>query len=213
MVISDIDYFDYGLPPDNESNVYGLYSYSLDRIIAIHHNTDLMKQVMVLLSPKIRLQIINLSSAKNFSPNIIDNSVCYNWSVEYTDFVGVLSVYNKIIFADSLYEIENSAEGLQNLQDLAKWTQLTFFYCDIFNNIKKYQFQDKSFNEAFMTDMLDIPKIQSRFREVEKTIYKTIYFENDYQTANEKILAMVNSYPRLSNTIMKSNSDAITFNV
>jgi hypothetical protein len=63
------------------SRQYGLYNFVVGRFVLVHHDQMILNTVKKLFSSRYHLILCALHTAQNFSDNLIDNSVCYNWAI------------------------------------------------------------------------------------------------------------------------------------
>lgn len=68
----------YGLTPLDP--MYGLWEPVLDRFLLVSADSDLLGQLSLLASRRYRTSVIRLHSITG-QPNVIDNSVCLNWTL------------------------------------------------------------------------------------------------------------------------------------
>ncbi len=60
---------------------YGLYAPALDRFVIVHSDKSILNLLSKLFSSRYHLILCRLDQAKNFNKNLIDNSVCLNWTI------------------------------------------------------------------------------------------------------------------------------------
>jgi hypothetical protein len=77
-------YFFFGSALRHESGEikqYGLYNFVIGRFVLIHHDPLILNTVKKLFSSRYQLILFCLHTAENFSDELIDNQVCYSWSI------------------------------------------------------------------------------------------------------------------------------------
>jgi len=78
-----MSYFFYGSPRIAQSGrleQYGLFNFVIGRFVLVHPDQQILNTVKKLFSSRYQLILCSIHSAKNFNPELIDNTVCYNWS-------------------------------------------------------------------------------------------------------------------------------------
>ena len=79
-----MSYFFHGSAYPREPHVikqYGLYNSVIDRFVLTHHDPRILNGVRKLFSSRYHLLLCSLHTAENFSHGLIDNLICYNWSM------------------------------------------------------------------------------------------------------------------------------------
>lgn len=67
----------------NPDQVYGLFDVCSRRFVYIHSNMKFLKFLSVMFSSRYHLWVCDISQADNHQPNMIDNDVAFNWSIEF----------------------------------------------------------------------------------------------------------------------------------
>ncbi len=66
----------------DSDDLFGLYAPAIDRLICVHFNQKVIDRICILLSSKINTCKFKISTAKNYFHNIVDNTVCENWTLK-----------------------------------------------------------------------------------------------------------------------------------
>jgi hypothetical protein len=74
-------WFFYGCADNDSTPAYALYEHVSDCFFLIHHNRDLLYQLVPLFSSRYILNVCLLNSAANYRYDLLDNSVCKNWTI------------------------------------------------------------------------------------------------------------------------------------
>ena len=101
-------WFFYGLPTNPGSPMYGLYEAITNRFFLVHYNLETLEELGVLWSSRYCLRIVQIDTASNYSPGLIDNSVCMNWTIgNYAD-IGLTRMFNTLVTpCKSLLEVNH----------------------------------------------------------------------------------------------------------
>jgi hypothetical protein len=85
--MTECPYFFYGAAIDNPGQYcqYGLYNPVLDCFVLVHSDLSMLRLLLKLFSSRYYLILCRLDLAQNFDKNLLDNSVCINWTVENSD--------------------------------------------------------------------------------------------------------------------------------
>ena len=80
-MLENFEYFFYGCPGENDLRpMYALYLPITESFLICTTEWRTVNKLKMLLSSKYTLHLVELTSAKNYHHNIIDNSICENWS-------------------------------------------------------------------------------------------------------------------------------------
>ena len=80
----NLPYFFYGSAKKDTSGrtqQYGLFNFVIGRFVLVHHDRAMLDAVKKLFSSRYQLILCSLHTAENFSDGLIDNLVCYNWTM------------------------------------------------------------------------------------------------------------------------------------
>jgi len=86
-------WFFYGAPSKvqqqhREYSQFALYNAVVDRFVVTFHDEKTLRKISVLWSNRCNLILCQLGQCDNFSPILIDNSVCTQWTVDDTRELG-----------------------------------------------------------------------------------------------------------------------------
>ena len=79
-----MSYFFYGSPyvkQQGNTEQHALFNFVVGRFVVVHPDQHLLNTVKNLFSSRYQLILCSLHTAKNFHADIIDNSICYNWTM------------------------------------------------------------------------------------------------------------------------------------
>lgn len=188
-----VKYFHLGLPPHHSMPLYGLYSPVHECFLLVYYDLFTVHQLKTLWSSRYSLSIVLLNSAENYTPTIIDNSVCTNWNFSNNNNVKTFNSLAqegwKIINAN--YLIPSSPKysiGIDQdlLQNILKWLNTLEYVQDI---VYPYTSADECLNWY-----LELPapfQHQDQYYKTKKQILKILYLENSIKEANIRIEKIV----------------------
>jgi hypothetical protein len=174
--IENYEHFFYG-----HSAQYGLVGVHDRRIWLVLDDPSIAHQLRTVFAPKISLAVFDLSTFNNYNKNLIDNSVCLNWSVPVDEYVaqGIIKKIVNPSFDDTFtstgeHKLTNTVPVFNFLSEssqLQLQQQIMFFYhviCNVFTkndrSVKNYPVTDadinfdQTINSIFSTELtlLDI---------------------------------------------------------
>lgn len=153
-------YFDYGCPASPNGHHYGLYQLAIDRILFTVEELDLAQQISLIMSSRYNLYLYDLSRAKNYEPNLIDNDCCINWTVSNKDQIQVTHSYSiSVISADGL---ESACKPIPDFIDFPleqAWMQMSLYWLRFIKYLKteSYQWYDVERFVKMISLETDIP--------------------------------------------------------
>jgi len=186
-------WFIYGLPVDPEAPIYGLYEGMTETFFLVHHDREVLKEVALLFSSRYVLHICRLDVAENYEQNIIDNSVCGNWTISNTKDVPItrLPVFDRLIHVKQLIELPgrelpwNYAHDHTYLMAIAQWIDF---------GIRELKYLHQKQLEKYSCEYLDrLPgaPFRNRFLDYIERIREVIYQEFDFGVAETKITKLI----------------------
>jgi hypothetical protein len=193
FLIDDIlNYHEY-----NDNMLYGLYDPYSKRFVYTHSNKHILAHTAFLFSSRYELWLCNIAVAENFEPNIIDNDVAQNWSI---DFNGQQLTSNGLFASRSIIDVPLLKDvGQANITTapLAD-TEYIKYVVDLFTRISQKvvrPWHDDYFHESDFVyhDIIQSP-FTSKRREFYTQVLRVVYFEADFNTARNKIEEMNNAY-------------------
>ena len=202
------EHFDLGheLP---EKNIFALYSPSLNTFLMVDYRYNLLRKIRLILSSKIRLEIINLSlNTKNFNDPILTNynSIFYKpikskgfqpTHINVKAEINFIISKNKCISKKELDKITDIQEYLFFCQYVI--LQYYFFFSNIFvsynmeNSLEEIYFLKNIFNDSnmdnfFEKELSDIKKKLFLVNIIDNCLFisnnKSVFFNN----AREKFM-------------------------
>jgi len=170
----------------SDQHHFGLYQPVLNCFLLCLTNQDEANAIKLLASARYSLYLIDLVSAENYSPTLIDNDVCENWSISNRIDIDINrpQVINNIVKAARLVNTDivdpdtaKEKEYLQTVQQHVK------FCYDI-----ERRFDRPIHN--FVDNVLDISLSdpdQTEIKNLVKQIKKTLYLGNDVTDIKKEI--------------------------
>lgn len=125
---------DLGYPNRFGDPHFGLYQPVLDCFLLTLCDSRQAREVKLLASARYSLFVIDLTTAQNYTPNIIDNDCCHHWSLTNRDHVHVgQSDANRIITAHQLEPISNIDPDVGKEQ---QYLQIVWYYVKYFEKLE-----------------------------------------------------------------------------
>lgn len=183
-------YFFHGAAVDNPGlyRQYGLYNPMLDCFVLTHSDSTMLQLLSKLFSSRYYLTLCRLDLAQNFNKNLIDNSVCTNWTVGNTDqilFTKIQSFTSKEIVVSQLKEKTH----LVSTEDLLIQDLEYLFAAAAWLNLLEHQKYRKQLWPVVYSNFEEIPldqhglSEQHPYKEFCDKIYKIIYTEFEFDRA------------------------------
>jgi len=168
------NHFTFGNATNDSTPVYALYNPIVDCFFLVHTNLDTLKELVFLFSSKLTFKICLLNTSSNYNKDLIDNSVCANWTFS-----------NK---SDLLITRFPSIDEVLNIDRLVEKTnhQLPWKFKEIQSFLMHavHWFDEHITNLLIMKDQLDTAVLGSR---VNVDLAPGAPFYNKYQTAIDEI--------------------------
>lgn len=183
-------YFFYGLPNDPTLPLYGLYEIITNRFFLVHYNLETLKELCLLWSSRYCLRVVQIDTALNYAPGLIDNSVCMNWTMDNHRDIKMTQMFNPkptiIATCKSLVEINYKLPWnfKQDQEYLMFACHLLEFQCTVLQ--KRHQDTLEKYRIYFIDSVPDDPMTDSIPKILEK-IKSIIYNEFDFNTASQSI--------------------------
>jgi len=199
----------------HDSRQYGLYDMITNRIVITYHEPHILEFVSNLFSSRVDLKLVNLSTAENFTNNLIDNTCCMNWTVsnhiELTSIRSGLRINSKIAKAKKLIKSDTTID-FSLLEDTSPYLQyclatVVWFDDNIKNLISEYtgiqELTYKDYDYLFQNIFLELPfqgnqssqlgSLTKMIRD-RKKVFNIIYNEFDFDIAQIKCNEIINQY-------------------
>jgi len=193
--MTTISFDGYGLPPEENDTVYGLYSPATDCFVGVEYNLRVATHITYLMSSKIFLFLVNLNSAKNYKLNLIDNTVCENWTISDIDKIADLmpDCLGNEYQIDALENIVK--EKNLHIAKLKEWAKLCAFWSRVIFTAKELIYSNSKIDD-FLNNFLDLD-VNYGISDIEKKVYTLLYFSKDPNTTHQNILSIVKQHPVL----------------
>lgn len=190
-------YFRLGLPRDTQSPHLALYQPVLDRFLLVLDNLAVAREVRMLASGRYALHICDLRSARNYTPNLVDNTVCSQWSLSnpqdisvWRDFLGEIT---SVDLCQELGPVQNFDTSTEQ-----QWLQILAFFTQVIQRAQRSQMWYTS--QEWLSQVFDdrFNCVFDRFQQSVQQIKQELYLSRDNQCSVDKVLEIVSSDPYLS---------------
>ena len=188
-MIENSEHFVWGSAIDQQPQ-YGLYNAVTDCFMLVTPNLNEANQLKSILSSRYELLLVELSSADNFNLNLIDNTVCTNWSFEgkHQIKIGTLEIYltETLIQADTLCASTQSGSWpLESEQNYALMCQ----HWINFLNQQKHLVASQKFDKFL--PLPDSLRDDDDFFKLTQKMYRTMYLGQNLQLVDQDIKTLI----------------------
>lgn len=173
-------------PGGDLKTVYGIYLYQKDCFLITFFDLTTINHLATILSSKTPCQVLELNSFKNWRENLIDNTVCTNWSISN----------------NCLIETSPCSEEVKNLQCYALYclliidrirylesNELDFMYNSTFNeskSVRDFFIDDISVN-LFQSTATEEAALSESFKKFSKLVYSACYWATTIEELDYKL--------------------------
>lgn len=171
-----------------------LYSPVLDRFIVVFDDQDILRKISLCWSNRCQLVLCELAEASNFATNLIDNSVCLDWTMADTNQLKWTRFpdFNKPAYRvqellPTTDPVPQNELIIQNIEYI--WASITWLW------IEKNQLRSKlHVIPPNLMCWLGMPYALPDNFDIAQQIGHTIYTELNFAKAQEKIQKIFNQY-------------------
>jgi hypothetical protein len=187
-MLQNFKYFFWGSACKNKS-LYGLFSAVADCFLLVTDDLHTVKQLQTVLSSRYELLIVEISCAENYASDLIDNTVCTQWSfMDRTQIkLGKLNVlHDKIFTAKVLCSSTCTLDWFPEQEQ--KYALMCAYWIKILANQKQYHLYDTRTFDNF----LSLPELDSNeFEQMSCKIYLLMYLGQDTDRVDQQIQDLV----------------------
>jgi hypothetical protein len=194
--MEDFDYFTYGKSTDPApQSQYALYHPIFKCFLILTHTRDLAWQLKSLLSSRYLVGVVCISSAKNYSASMIDNTCCEKWTMSNSppDVRELLLVKSESTVENLLPAIP---QGGFDIEKEKKWAQMCLYWLRVFDRV--YDMFPYGKIDFLLNGILDLKELTYIPYELVIEIKKILYLETDFVTAEQSILDIIKKNPILT---------------
>lgn len=182
-------HFDWGIGPNNEPQL-GLWSPVLDRFLLVLCDKEFGTTIKYLSSSRYSLYLVDLSTSSNYSPGIIDNSCCHNWTIANKKDIKLSRPQDYDLVDAELVPAESTVEWDVNAEQ--QWLQFIWHnlkYIRILQNTNPWYKYSKFLNSIGITGK-ELSESNSFYNEVtltENHIMKLLYLGDTVEDTKHAI--------------------------
>lgn len=194
-------WFFYGAAkPDSQGRYqqYGLYNPVVGRFALVHHDKEVLRWVAKLFSSRYNLFLCDISASRHFSANLIDNSVCHNWTIKDVRNIGFTRfpnhdadpfVSSELVDLGPIPEDELLVKDFEYLCFASTWISLLFFEIPrlVSEPYLKYLAEDIPRWSTYNYPLHPVVRLRDQ-------ICSIIYREFVFDTAQEEISKIIENY-------------------
>jgi len=190
---------DFGYPSRPGYPQYAIYQPILDRFLLTSGNLDKIFLVSDLLANRYHTLVVELNSAKNYHPNLIDNSCCENWTCQ-----GVLDLIKPSSFRHPLdiSYIASSSIVDYPIQEEKSWAEFLYRWVYRIDDISRKCVHNLD-QQIFISSMFDLPGSElveyiDTINQIKKSSLRILFFANNQEQADQNIKSF---FEQCKNTI------------
>ena len=182
--------YDLGYPTKFGSTHLGLYQPVLGCFLLTLCDAQQAREIMLLASARYSLYLVDLTCAKNYQPNVIDNDCCQNWTISNKEdiSIGMSDQGNNIIGAKELMLCSNQDLDIKQEK---KYLQLTYFYVKYLFEVEQRS-RGSFVKNQWINDIIGTNMPNKKEQSV-LSIKKLLYLETDTDLLETKIQQIINS--------------------
>jgi hypothetical protein len=182
-------YFTYGYPDHLALPTYALYQPVLDCFLITVESPKVANQLQILLSSRYSLYTVCLNTADNYTHNLIDNTICENWTFSGRKQLPVTQInkVDQIVYADHLELIDHNPGC--DIDREKQWFFLCNFYLDFFNTFKEYT----SPSAQAVMEILPNDCFGYWQHTIEQEVMEILYLGTDFEQADLRIQQLINT--------------------
>jgi len=187
-------YFNYGYSNHPALPTYALYQPVLDCFLITADSPIVANQLRMLLSSRYSLYTVCLNTAENYEHNLIDNTVCENWTFLGRKHLPVnqLNGASQIVYADHLQLIDHAVDW--NVDREKQWVLMCKFYLAFFTKFKDHALP----GAETVTEFLPKDCFGNEQQAIEQQAMELLYLGTDFESTDIKIQELINTDPLLS---------------
>lgn len=195
-------YFFYGFPEckNNKCTQYGLWEPVTDRLVLVGPSDESLKLTALLFSGKLSLFVVRIDTASNFTPTIVDNSCCTDWTIankgdirisrHIGDLIGMpITQVTQLIPSAVLSEPELIVDNREFLLAAHYWSA-----AESNSTWPKRKLDGFSTAELYLSSAVNLPMPVSQTYEDIKRVHDIIFTETDFTAAKRQIKEIINPY-------------------
>ena len=191
-----VDHPEYFEISENDPTVYALYAPAVNRFVLITTKLEVAQFLSVILISRTPVVPVRIDKSENFTIGLIDNEVCTNWGLDKTtsDYnrfgqFGLPLTENVYIHKSKLVNFDTLPDKLNRLLLVSQQWAFLGHYTRLFfktNTDPMYR---------IMYDLIDTidDNVLRNLKEKERSCYNSIWIDDDYETAELKVLGIIDS--------------------
>lgn len=190
-----LQHFDFGAP-DNQGQHYALWEPVLNRFLLVLSDLQLCETIKFIASSRYKLFLIDLTTAENYTPTLIDNSCCGNWTFSNKIDIATIQPNRYVLPIAATMLLENKSDSDWDFRQETRYLQFIAVWLKFLKHIKE--------QHPWMAYVEFIRKIHrdnelagikndwyDRQTLLEKDILKTLYLGNDIQLVHQQIVDLL----------------------
>jgi len=189
-------YFDWGIPGTDQEHQIGLWEPVLDRFLLISVDPQITNDIRMIASSRYLLFACDLTKATNYTPNLIDNSCCENWTLanKKSIEIGKFTQYLNPIKVDELTPCHSSVDW--NVELEKSWLMFAHHWLKFLKHLKvnsQWYSYDRFIKNFIDNSFSETSDYYDHIEHTEKFILKSLYLGQDIDTVHKEITDFLES--------------------
>jgi hypothetical protein len=189
-------YFDWGMPSTNQEHQFGLWEPVLDRFLLVGVDPQNINDLRMIASSRYLLFVCDLSEAANYTPNLLDNSCCENWTLSNKKSIelGKFARHINPVKVEELILCHSNIEW--NVESEKSWLLFAYHWLKFLKHLKvnsQWYFYDRFIKNFIHTSIDKTSDYYDHIENTEKFIIKSLYLGQDIDTVDKEITDFLKS--------------------
>lgn len=182
-------YFDWGIGPGHEPQI-GIWSPVLDRFLLVLCDREFSTTIKYLCSSRYSLYLFDLSTSANYTPTLIDNSCCQNWTISNRKDIKLSRPHDYDLVRADLIPAPNECDW--DVESEQQWLQFIWHNLKFIQNLKNqhtwYKYS-KFLNSIGMAgkELNETASLYNEITSIENYILKSLYLGDNIKDTKQAI--------------------------
>ena len=190
--MQDFKYFTHS-PAD-----YALYQPVLGTFLIVMPESDhVMTRLAAVLSSRYLLQPVCIGVAENFTPTLIDNNVCEQWTLSNTQDLNARDILGQFTVIPVEQLVHTKPVINWDIDQEKRWAMMCLFWLRFINSLGDWQHRSGHWIEQVLKDALDLsplgPATVSDLQQFEQKTLQLLYRGQDLESTDQQIIELVNN--------------------
>lgn len=195
--MSNNNFFNWGYPSAKNERQFGLWEPVLDRFLVIVVDPEIINDLRMVASSRYLLFACDLSLADNYTPELIDNSCCENWTLSNKKDIRFSKLAQHNTPTPVCKLIANTTVSDWNIDLEKTWLQFVSYCLSFIKGLKQSQgnwyFYSKFIKNVNYFDSGHEQDYYDHIDATERFILKSLHLGNDVDTVYNDISNFIKS--------------------